>query len=185
MTVAADGRFSATVVLDDLLAALDVADRQAHVEESDEGVPWNLALRSRDKRSQRLTLADGAGPNVWALGEREVVLHRTYYGNLSLIERSHRPVVTSAQWRPDGRLDLSGTFLASQPDWTFLVRASRRAEEHAGSFQHDVAAGRFVASINPAAVADLANTRVRGSTAWTSVCSAPAVSRSPPWVWAA
>jgi CDP-glycerol glycerophosphotransferase len=149
--------FEARVPLGDLVAGPDVAHRAARAEERGEGITWDFSLVGERGR-RRLTLAEAAPESTWALDRREVSVRRTRFGNLTVVERSFRPVVRSVEWSAAGHLTLSGSFHAPGGDYELVLR-ERRGGSHAVPLRCDAEAARFIAEVTPGRVASLAGTR--------------------------
>jgi CDP-glycerol glycerophosphotransferase len=157
--------FLARVPLADLVRALDVADEASRVEELGQGVAWDVSLVGA-RRERRLMLDAGLPEATFVVGARELVVHRTRFGNLTLIERSFRPVLRSAEWLPGGALLFGGFFQGPRGEYELVVRSRRDGESHAFPFQYEVEAQRFTAEVTPASVDSLAGVRPLAEGGW-------------------
>jgi CDP-glycerol glycerophosphotransferase len=89
-----------------------------------ESLDWDLSLEGPDKRLIRLAVeTDLSGVRTSAQGH-EYVAVSTRYGNLTIIERVPRLVVTEASWQQDGAIQISGTSTDAElaPDRLILRR---------------------------------------------------------------
>ncbi|MGH3045485.1 MAG: CDP-glycerol glycerophosphotransferase family protein, partial [Gaiellaceae bacterium] len=160
------GTFLARIPLEDLDSEVGVADRAAaHAEEQGDAVPWDVYLVG-DGRRRRLALHAAAPESTWTLEGREIAVHRTRSGNLTVLERSFRPVVTGVEWSPAGALLLTGSFRGPPGEYELVVRARRDGEAHSVPLSYDAEAERFGAELTPASVGSLAGTRPLGEGTW-------------------
>jgi CDP-glycerol glycerophosphotransferase len=147
----ADGTaFTARIPLAELAADLDLVDSVVNVSPLGEGIQWDVGLQV-DGRSRKLALAEGARPVRSLFGSGEVTLTTTRFGNLTVLERSSRPVVEHVEWASDGRLLLSGT--AMEHPHELILRHRRASEEYRCPVSWD--GERFTTEIAPARVAKL------------------------------
>jgi CDP-glycerol glycerophosphotransferase len=104
----ADGRFTAHVPF--ASAAIGTSDTLSRTLGE-----WDVYLKTGAGVKPRVRVAwpDGMAESRRLLGDREVVLGRSRYGDLVMAERTPRPVIDSYSWQPDGRLELRGTFLGA------------------------------------------------------------------------
>jgi CDP-glycerol glycerophosphotransferase len=160
-----DGTFLIRIALAELAREVDVADRAAHAEEQGEGVAWDVYLVG-DGRRRRLMLSEAAPESAWILEGREIAVHRTRFGNLTVLERSFRPVVTAVEWLSTGALRLAGAFRGPAGDYELIVRARRDGETHAVPVRYADDAGRFTAELMPAEVRSLAGGRPLPEGTW-------------------
>ncbi|XRQ05975.1 CDP-glycerol glycerophosphotransferase family protein [Actinomadura welshii] len=127
--------FKATLPLEDLVSVSGGGGQGspycAHVLDA---IDWDIRLTG-EGGPLRLTVAGGVPPVRFALpgagAGREIALTRTAFGNLRGVERTFRPVVTSAEWDGNGRLTLSGDFTdpEERPDH-FVLRRRRSGDRH-------------------------------------------------------
>jgi CDP-glycerol glycerophosphotransferase len=157
--------FQARIPLDDLVREVAVADRAAHAEEQGGGVAWDVYLAG-DGRRRRLTLDDAAPESTWAQEGRELAVHRTRFGNLTILERSFRPVVTDVAWSHAGTLLLAGSFRRPPGEYDLVVRARRDGEAHSVPVRYDAEAARFEAELTAASVGSLAGPRPLAEGTW-------------------
>ncbi|TDD95001.1 bifunctional glycosyltransferase/CDP-glycerol:glycerophosphate glycerophosphotransferase [Actinomadura rubrisoli] len=121
--------FTATLPLDGLLSgdAADLGPCAAHLRDA---IDWDIRLTGTGG-PLKLTVARNLAGARYASHGREFALTRTAYGNLRGVERSFRPVVTSATWTPDGRLALTGDLADPEHRPAHLILRRRRSgEEH-------------------------------------------------------
>jgi CDP-glycerol glycerophosphotransferase len=142
----------------DLVRETDVGDDVARAEHESDGVAWNLYLGAGDRRS-RLSLHEMTPEWTWPFKGREIVLHRTRFGNLSLLDRSFRPVFTDVSWSAAGALLLTGSFRSQVGEHELIVASRRGPERHAVPLAYDNMTGRFAVEFTPAAVMSLGGTR--------------------------
>ncbi|MBW3593496.1 MAG: glycosyltransferase, partial [Actinobacteria bacterium] len=156
--------FLARVPLGDLVGEVDVADRAARAEEA-EGVAWDVQLGGRAGRAA-LALDEGVREASHREAGREIVVGRTRFGQLSVTERSFRPVITSAAWSPEGTLRLSGGFAAPAGQYELVLALRGGGEEHALPFAHHAEARRFDGELTPAALPSPTGPRPLAQGAW-------------------
>jgi len=128
---ASPGLATVTVPMQLLLDDVHAGDDPSADERAGDGLGWELYTRLGPAgRSERLSMRPGESEQRFPLGRREVVLHRTRYGNVSLLERSIRPVVVSAAWAPDDDLELCFDFPHdSARPWEVVLSERRRLEQ--------------------------------------------------------
>ena len=81
-----------------------------------EGLDWDASLKLAGQgKAVRLTIADDVEVRH-PIGSDEIVVTRTKFGNLRVIERPRRPAVTRAEWTEDGRLVLTGEMAGGADD---------------------------------------------------------------------
>src|SRR3954452_6531250 len=119
--------FLARVPVDDLLGAIEIADRDSHSEEHGEGVAWDVYLAGRSRR--RVTMPATVDEHTWAHRGREVAVHRSRFGYPSFIDRTARPTVTEASWSADGELMLRGVFPGLTAAHVLVLSRRRGSEE--------------------------------------------------------
>jgi len=158
-------RFLARVPILDLFREIDIADEVARVEQQGGGIDWDLYLAERRQQS-RLMLDRVVPESRWTVEGREIAIHRTRYGNLTVVERLPRPVLTDVEWSSAGGLALAGSFLAPEGDYELVLRARRAAVTHSFPFRHDAERGRFAAEIDPGAVTTVAGVRPLAEGQW-------------------
>ena len=150
--------FLARVPVADLLGEVDVADRAAHSEYEGDGVAWDVSLAAGGSRV-RLVLDEDAREAAWTVEGREIAVHRTRHDNLTIVERSFRPVLTDVEWSPRGSLLLGGAFRGPRGSYELVLALRRGAESHEVPLVHDAEAARFQAEVTPAAAPSLAGAR--------------------------
>ena len=156
--------FLARVPVADLAHHVDVADRAAHSEEA-EGVAWDVHLASGSGRAS-LALADAMPEAAHRRGDREVVVQRTPYGALALVERTVRPIVTRACWLADGVLLVEGRFAGAPGEYDLVAAARGGTETHTTPLRYDTGAGAFTVKLETAAIPSLAGARPLGHGGW-------------------
>ncbi|MBW8484626.1 bifunctional glycosyltransferase/CDP-glycerol:glycerophosphate glycerophosphotransferase [Actinomadura parmotrematis] len=115
-----------------------------------EGLDWDVSLAlPGTAKPLRLTVADDVDLRH-PLGSDELVVTRTKFGNLRIIERSLRPSVTSAAWGPDGRLVLRGELAGDDRPERMLVRL--RGGGDTAEFPVSWDGARFTAEFDPTRV---------------------------------
>jgi CDP-glycerol glycerophosphotransferase len=132
--------FRAVVPLADLAGAGDVADRAGRVA-GDDGMAWDVFIEPAGLPTIRVAWPDGMPESRHLFGGREVVVGRSRYGDLVMAERTPRPVIDAHEWRPDGRLVLSGTFLGAAGRYETVLRRIGSGDAHVIGF--GVEADRF------------------------------------------
>ena len=149
--------FLARIPLGDLIGEVDVADRAARAVQHGDGIAWDVYLVG--DRRWRLTLDSDAPESTWTIREREVAVHRTRFGNLTVVERSFRPVIRDVRWSSTGALVLSGTFRAPRGDYDLVVSARRGPEICAAAVEYDPGTAHFTVELAPARVRSFGRTR--------------------------
>ncbi|HEX3906524.1 MAG TPA: CDP-glycerol glycerophosphotransferase family protein [Mycobacteriales bacterium] len=141
-----DGKaaFFARVPIADLVSELDIADVAANTERTAGGVVWDLSLGGR-----RATLAVDLDEPRFIDRDRQISIARTSFGNASIVERSLPHVVDAIEWRPGGRLQLSGRYEGEPAADELLVQPQRQADWYAVPIRHDVDRGRFTVDLLP------------------------------------
>ena len=143
---AADGGFSASVPVADILKASAPADETS----------WSLAVVGPSLRLP-LGLSPGAPEGAWRRGHRELALIARRDGNAALLVWAGRPLLTDARWTDDGSLEVTGEANGGGAPRELVLQARGLYERHA--FPVDPASdGRFAARLTPARVASLAGT---------------------------
>ncbi|MFG2249992.1 CDP-glycerol glycerophosphotransferase family protein [Spirillospora sp. NPDC048823] len=147
--VAADGGFSARVPVDVLVSHGAETAAMLHVWVT-EGLDWKASLQvAGHAKPVRLTIGDDVELRH-SLGTDEIVVTRTRFGNLRVLERSRRPAVTGAEWTRDGRLVLTGEMAgAGRPDH-LLVRLRDGGDTHRFPVTWDERG--FTAELSPARI---------------------------------
>ena len=153
--------FRARVPLAELV---DSAEGFVHEGEPSEEIGWEISLGG--KKPRRLLLDERAADSTVSYGGREIAIHRTRYGSLTLVERSIRPVIATIDWSPAGSLTLAGSFRAPAREYELLVRSRRNGESHAVALRHDAGAARFTAELWPASMESLAGKRPLAQGQW-------------------
>ncbi|MDQ3889412.1 MAG: CDP-glycerol glycerophosphotransferase family protein [Actinomycetota bacterium] len=147
--------FLARVPVVDLLGEVDVADRAAHSEYEGDGVAWDVSLAAGGSRV-RLVLDEDVPEAAWTVDGREVGIHRTRHDNLTIVERSFRPVLTDVEWSPRGTLLLAGSFRGPRGSYDLVLALRRGVESYDVPLGYDPEAARFTAELTPAAAPSLA-----------------------------
>ena len=100
-------------------------------------------------------------------------MHRTRYGNVTLVERPFRPVVTGIEWSPAGVLTLKGSFRGPTGEYEVVIRSRRGGEFYMVPLRHDAEAARFTAELSPGSVSSLAGNRPLAEGQWEFLVSPP------------
>jgi CDP-glycerol glycerophosphotransferase len=143
--------FIGRIPLADLLEDADVDDRSVHLEQQADGVVWELFLAGRGG-PQQVMLPETVPEATLNVQGRELVAGRARSGALTLAERHVRPVLTDAEWSPEGALRLRGVFGAPEAEYELVLAARGRGETFGSPLAHDAATGRFSAELTPEAV---------------------------------
>jgi CDP-glycerol glycerophosphotransferase len=157
--------FLARVPLEDLRHETDVSDDAPVVKQRADGVEWDIYL-ARDGRLKPLMLDETVPETTWTVNGREIALQGRQDGNLTVTERSVRPVITGCEWSSAGSLLVSGSFSAPSGEYELAVSARARGETYVFPLHYDAEAGRFTAEMTPGAVASIAGTHPLGAGAW-------------------
>ncbi|GAA3945756.1 hypothetical protein GCM10023085_29870 [Actinomadura viridis] len=113
-TLEGNGRFTARIPVDVLVSHATDNAATLHTWVT-EGLDWDASLRIPGQaKPVRLTIRDDVEVRH-SLGSDEIVVTRTKFGNLRIIERPRRPAVTRAEWTRDGRLVLTGELAGRAP----------------------------------------------------------------------
>lgn len=163
--------FTTSIPVPDLLREIGVADRASRVEMT-EGVAWDVKLLGK-AGARRLTLDASLPERTWALGAREIAVRRSRFGNLSILERTFRPVIQEAVWSQDGALALSGIYNAPAGRFELLLAARRRPEIVRVPLEREAGAGTFAARLTPGATPSLAGTVPLGEGIWDILVAPP------------
>ncbi|WP_192809519.1 bifunctional glycosyltransferase/CDP-glycerol:glycerophosphate glycerophosphotransferase [Actinomadura rudentiformis] len=108
------GVFTANVPLDVLVShESDTADT-IHTWMAG-GLDWDASIKLGGGKPIRLSVSDNVEIRH-PVGTNEIVVTRTRFGNLRLLERPRRCVVTTAEWTQDGELVLTGELAAGDGD---------------------------------------------------------------------
>ena len=92
---------------------------------------WDVYLKAGGKPRVRVAWPGGMVESRCLLGDREVVVGRSRYGDLVMAERTPRPVIDSYSWQPEGRLELRGIFLgAPGADYEVVFRRVGSGDAH-------------------------------------------------------
>jgi CDP-glycerol glycerophosphotransferase len=148
-----DGRFAARIPVGSLVSGAREAASTVHTWLA-EGLEWDVSLRPEDGgKPIRLAIEDGVEIRH-RHGPDEIVVTRTKFGNVRVIERPLRPSVTGAAWTGDGRLVLTGEMAgdagaASRPG-RFLLKLRTGGDVHAFPVTWD--GSSFTCEIAPARV---------------------------------
>jgi CDP-glycerol glycerophosphotransferase len=100
------GVLSGEQIRDDL--TLDFAS--SAVMESDSRVEWDLSVDRPGAARVRVAFAVEGNEYSYPVGDQELAVERTRYGNVVLMRRSRRPVIREHSWSPDGTLTLRGVY---------------------------------------------------------------------------
>ena len=157
--------FVTRVPVADLIGEVGVADAAAHVEEQPDGVVWDLYF-SNDRGLKPLLLQEGAPEPTWTLNGREVAVRRGRIGNITLVERYFRPVITSADWEPDGILAVEGMYRGLAQEYDLLLTARSRSESHVLPLDFDAESGRFTAKVPVGAIESAAGVHPLAEGIW-------------------
>ncbi|WP_067491409.1 bifunctional glycosyltransferase/CDP-glycerol:glycerophosphate glycerophosphotransferase [Actinomadura hibisca] len=162
-TFSGGGRFTVTVPLEALVSS-DAADSAATLHAwVTEGLDWDGSLRVPGQaKATRLTIADEVEVR-YPVGADEIVVTRTKFGNLRIVERPRRPTVTRAEWTDDGRLVLTGEMAGDDRPDHLLLRLRGGGDTHAFPLAWE--GDGFTAEITPAAV-PLFGAQLPLSTGW-------------------
>jgi CDP-glycerol glycerophosphotransferase len=160
--------FTVRVPLADLAAEPDLVDRVVNVAQVGEGIQWDVDLYV-DGKSKKLAMTDDVRPVRYVFGASEVTLTNTRYGNLTVVERSSRPVVDAFEWTSDGVLVLTGT--AAERPRELVVRHRRASEEYRFPIVWD--RDRFTVEVAPGRVAKLGGELPLGAGVWAFLVSGP------------
>ena len=165
------GRFTARVKLAKLLSAKpEEGGEQADEDEVDEGATveaeeeveteteeernvWGLYTVTGGVR-RTVALPEDAAGVVWRGDGRALLLARTKKADAALVEHTPRPVADRAAWTEPGVLEVEGELPEGFAPDELVLAARQYAEEHA--FPLRIEAGRFAATITPAAIESLA-----------------------------
>ncbi|WP_030168864.1 bifunctional glycosyltransferase/CDP-glycerol:glycerophosphate glycerophosphotransferase [Spirillospora albida] len=149
VTLGSDGAFEAAVPVDVLVSHASETAATLHTWVT-EGLDWDVSLKlAGHGKPTRLTIHDDVELRH-CLGTDELVVTRTKFGNLRIVERPVRPAVTKAEWTPDGRLVLTGEMAgADRPDH-LLVRLRNGGDTY--PFPATWTDGSFTAELAPAAI---------------------------------
>jgi CDP-glycerol glycerophosphotransferase len=164
-------RFLARVPIHDLVREVDIADQVSHVEQRGDGIDWDLYLADR-RRQWRLILDEAVPESTWSFDGREIAVHRTRFGNLTVVERLARPVVNNVEWSSTGSLALSGSFQGPPGDYDLILRDRRSGVTYLFPFQHGAEEGRFAMEVEPGAVVTLGGARPLAEGQWEFLVSA-------------
>jgi CDP-glycerol glycerophosphotransferase len=160
--------FTVRVPLTELAADLDLVDSVVNISPLGEGIQWDVELEVNG-RSRKLALADGVRPVRCPFGSGELTLTTTRYGNLTVLERSCRPVVERVEWSPDGRLLLAGTAVEHPSE--FILRHRRASQEYRFPILWE---GRhFTVEIAPDRIAKLGGELPLGTGSWAVFAAGP------------
>jgi CDP-glycerol glycerophosphotransferase len=164
-------RFSATLSLDSLLPPPDEIPEHERVRSF--GIDWDLSLIAPDGTHRlRLAIADGVTDRRTTLREREVLVRRTWQGNLTVTNRAFRPEVRTVGWQPDGHLVLTGSLANYQPRPTHLIlRRRHSADEHI--IDMTTAGEDFRVNIPATALTSLRGTRPLRPGTWDLIAVCP------------
>jgi CDP-glycerol glycerophosphotransferase len=161
--------FTAHVPLVDLAREVDITDRSSHAEQS-EGIAWDLYVVSGAQRD-RLRVGEAVEESTWTADRREITVHRTRYGNLTIVERVIRPIIASAEWR-SGTLVLSGVFRAPHEEYELLLSERLGAERFVVSPLVRDGSGRFEAAFDPGSIRALSGSRELPAGEWELLVTA-------------
>ncbi|PKK12652.1 bifunctional glycosyltransferase family 2 protein/CDP-glycerol:glycerophosphate glycerophosphotransferase [Thermomonospora sp. CIF 1] len=138
---------------------------------------WELSLGEEHKvlfgedlGEARYLVRDGAEP-------LELALLRSRFGNLRVVLRTPRPVVTGAKWSGDDELTLEGTYCGSDRPSHLLLRHQRFAETFRLPLAWD--GDRFAVSFRPAAMPFFGMHRPLGKGRWDLLVPTPGGGEAP------
>ncbi|GAA2424345.1 hypothetical protein GCM10010191_40820 [Actinomadura vinacea] len=117
LPVSLDGKggFTARIPVDGLVSHASDNAATLHTWVT-EGLDWDASLKlAGQAKAVRLSIHDDVEVRH-SLGSDEIVVTRTKFGNVRIIERPRRPAVTRAEWTQDGRLVLTGEMAAGTGD---------------------------------------------------------------------
>jgi len=119
--------FHCRVPLTALVTPLDVIHRETHALTIGEGMRYEVRLVVSDQIRSPIAIPAGMEHGLYTLGDREIRLTATRYGNLTVAERVARPTVTS--WGTDGgRLTIAGEYRGPRMDALVLRRHDPRID---------------------------------------------------------
>jgi CDP-glycerol glycerophosphotransferase len=145
--------FSVRVPVADLSEQAEAA--HARSDDRDGETVWDLYVAG-DERRYRMAAGADIGEARWPAGSRELYLHRTQYGDASLVARAPQAVVTDARWSEDGVLELRGDLRSSEGLHELVLHSRFRLEQHVFPLNWDAGSSRFEASVTPGRVPSLA-----------------------------
>ncbi|WP_433328877.1 bifunctional glycosyltransferase/CDP-glycerol:glycerophosphate glycerophosphotransferase [Spirillospora sp. CA-294931] len=149
VTFAADGTFTVNVPVDVLVSHASETAATLHTWVT-EGLDWDGSLQyTGQSKPVRLTIHDDVEVRH-SLGTDEIVVTRTKFGNLRIIERPRRPAVTAAEWVDGGRLRLTGEMAGENRPDHLLVKLRTGGDTYA--FPLTWTDGGFTAEFDPARV---------------------------------
>jgi CDP-glycerol glycerophosphotransferase len=163
--------FLSRVPLVDLLEEAEVGEDAAHLEQQGEGVVWEL-FHVGAGVPQQMMLPESVPETTFLVGGREIAVRRARSGSLTLTERTVRPLLTDADWSPEGTLRLRGVFRAPEPDYELVLAARGRG----ATFAVPVARtgdGRFSAEVAPEAVPTVDGSRPLAEGVWDLLVREP------------
>ncbi|MFI7596866.1 CDP-glycerol glycerophosphotransferase family protein [Actinoplanes sp. NPDC049681] len=112
---------------------------------------WRIEMAfSSGKRQSVHLLSDAPTRAHSGMFDRHVFVRRSAAGYLWLCSRARGPVGTSAQWRPDGTLELTGDFDPAEGAPGITLRMRTAPEEHALAVTTD--GDRWMALLNPSRI---------------------------------
>lgn len=172
--VAVDGSaFSVRVPPADLLVLGEDEEYGGDSEDEDaeQGVRWQLNLAA-GKRRDKLWLAEETPVAGWPVQGVEIALHRSFTGHGALVARAAEPVVTEAEWTPEGALRVRGVRGAWSGPMELVIRGPKSGVQHVFAAQEQ-AGGGFTAELLPAALETLGGPVPLRAGAW-HLCARPA-----------
>jgi CDP-glycerol glycerophosphotransferase len=137
------------------LAALPVGASQVsgmpRAADGGDGASWDLYLKPAGRGRIRVTFPAEMAEAAFRDGAREIAVERSRYGNVTLAERSPRPVLDEHSWSPDASLQLRGCYLGpAGASLQLVLRCPDAGGEYAIGCQRD--GDRFSATIDAAAM---------------------------------
>ena len=175
LTAEGSGRFTVQVSLDELAKAGPPPGDEIRPD-GDEGVVWELSAALGGGRRVPVVMPDRLAGAVARRDGTELALTRTRQGDAALVERTPRAVVESARWDADGALLIEGT-LPVAGEAALVLRLRDGVEEHAVPVRG--AAGRFSATLTPAAIRSMAGTLPLREGTWRLVLRAGGQDETP------
>ncbi len=175
---AADGDgFSVRIPAADLRTGGDeeALGGDAEDEDTEQGVRWQLMLLA-GRRRDKVWLAQDAPVAAWPTEGAEVALHRSFTGHAALVVRAPEPVLTSAEWTPEGALRVTGLRGAWTHPMELVLHGPQSGAQHAFAAT-DTGDGGFAGELAPAAIETLGGRVALRQGAW-HLCARPIGART-------